>query len=33
MVDDLVERSFARAEPDQLWVMDITEHPTREGKD
>lgn len=23
---DLVERDFARAEPDQLWVTDITEH-------
>lgn len=31
-VGDLVERSFARTEPDQLWVTDITEHPTREGK-
>ena len=31
-VGDLVEREFARAEPDQLWVTDITEHPTREGK-
>jgi len=29
---DLVERSFARPEPNQLWVTDITEHPTREGK-
>ncbi len=29
---DLVERSFTRAEPNQLWVTDITEHPTREGK-
>ena len=29
---DLVERSFARDEPDQLWVTDITEHRTREGK-
>ena len=29
---DLVERSFARSEPDQLWVTDITEHRTREGK-
>ena len=29
---DLVERAFARAEPDQLWVTDITEHRTREGK-
>jgi len=30
--DDLVERQFARHDPDQLWVTDITEHPTREGK-
>ena len=29
---DLVERRFGRAEPDRLWVTDITEHPTREGK-
>ena len=29
---DLVDRDFARAEPDRLWVTDITEHPTREGK-
>ena len=29
---DLVGRSFARSEPDQLWVTDITEHHTREGK-
>lgn len=29
---DLVDRRFARAEPDQLWVTDITEHRTREGK-
>jgi putative transposase len=29
---DLVERQFARHDPDQLWVTDITEHPTREGK-
>lgn len=29
---DLVERSFSRSEPDQLWVTDITEHRTREGK-
>jgi transposase InsO family protein len=29
---DLVERNFARSEPDQLWVTDITEHRTREGK-
>lgn len=30
--DDLVERRFARARLNELWVSDITEHPTREGK-
>jgi putative transposase len=29
---DLVERTFARSGPNQLWVTDITEHPTREAK-
>jgi transposase InsO family protein len=29
---DLVERNFTRSAPNQLWVTDITEHPTREGK-
>jgi putative transposase len=29
---DLVGRKFAREAPDRLWVTDITEHPTREGK-
>ena len=29
---DLVDRQFRRDGPDQLWVTDITEHPTREGK-
>ncbi|WP_090475368.1 IS3 family transposase [Nakamurella panacisegetis] len=29
---DLVDRKFARTEPNKLWVTDITEHPTREGK-
>jgi putative transposase len=29
---DLVDRQFHRDRPDQLWVTDITEHPTREGK-
>jgi putative transposase len=29
---DLVQRRFDRRAPDQLWVTDITEHPTREGK-
>lgn len=31
-VTDLVRRDFHRAGPNQLWVTDITEHPTREGK-
>ena len=31
-VGDLVNRDFGRAGPNQLWVTDITEHPTREGK-
>jgi transposase InsO family protein len=30
--DDLVHRAFGRSAPNQLWVTDITEHPTREGK-
>lgn len=29
---DLVNRDFARTEPNRLWLTDITEHPTREGK-
>jgi transposase InsO family protein len=29
---DLVRRDFARDAPDRLWMADITEHPTREGK-
>jgi transposase InsO family protein len=29
---DLVDRQFTRQGRDQLWVTDITEHPTREGK-
>jgi len=29
---DLVERDFARTKPNELWVTDITEHHTREGK-
>jgi putative transposase len=28
----LVTRQFARTGPDQLWVTDSTQHPTREGK-
>jgi putative transposase len=31
-VTDLVKRDFRREGPNQLWVTDITEHPTREGK-
>lgn len=31
-VTDLVRREFTRSGPNQLWVTDITEHPTREGK-
>ena len=30
--DDLVNREFNPAVPDRLWVMDVTEHPTEEGK-
>ena len=30
--EDLVCRDFARGAPNQLWLTDITEHPTREGK-
>ena len=30
--DDLVQRAFDPAEPDRLWVMDVTEHPTETGK-
>ena len=32
IASDRVERQFARTGPDQLWVTDITEEPTREGK-
>jgi transposase InsO family protein len=32
LATDLVDRSFTREGVDQLWVTDITEHPTREGK-
>lgn len=31
-VTDPVRRDFRRAGPNELWVTDITEHPTREGK-
>jgi putative transposase len=30
--EDLVRRAFAVEAPDRLWVSDITEHPTDEGK-
>ncbi|RYV49294.1 IS3 family transposase [Pengzhenrongella frigida] len=30
--DDLVHRNFTAAGPNQLWLTDITEHPTGEGK-
>jgi putative transposase len=30
--DDLVERTFTAERLDQLWLTDITEHPTAEGK-
>ena len=30
--DDLVERDFTAKAPNQLWLTDITEHPTAEGK-
>lgn len=29
--DDLVRRQFERSSLNELWVSDITEHPTREG--
>lgn len=29
---DLVRRNFHRPAPNQLWLTDITEHPTREGE-
>ena len=30
--EDLVKRCFDPTEPDRLWMMDVTEHPTAEGK-
>ena len=30
--DDLLERDFNTTEPDTKWLVDITEHPTTEGK-
>jgi putative transposase len=30
--DDLVNRAFDPVGPNRLWVMDVTEHPTAQGK-
>jgi putative transposase len=30
--EDLVQRNFDPTGPDRLWIMDVTEHPTNEGK-
>jgi len=30
--EDLVQRRFTATAPNQLWLTDITEHPTQEGK-
>jgi putative transposase len=30
--DDLVQRDFSATEPNAVWLTDITEHPTSEGK-
>jgi putative transposase len=30
--EDLVQRQFTAAAPNELWLTDITEHPTAEGK-
>jgi putative transposase len=30
--DDLVRREFTATGPNRVWLADITEHPTREGK-
>lgn len=30
--DDVVERRFGAEQPNQVWLTDITEHPTDEGK-
>lgn len=29
---DLVDRQLGRTGPNQLWITDVTEHPTREGE-
>ena len=30
--EDLVQRNFTATKPNELWLTDITEHPTAEGK-
>jgi transposase InsO family protein len=30
--DDLVRRCFTATEPNAVWLTDITEHPTAQGK-
>ncbi len=30
--DDLIQRRFSATKPNLLWLVDITEHPTAEGK-
>ena len=30
--EDLVQRQFSASAPNELWLTDITEHPTQEGK-
>ncbi len=30
--DDLLQRDFTAQAPNQVWVTDITEHPTAQGK-
>jgi transposase InsO family protein len=30
-ISDLVKRDFSATGPNQLWVTDITEHPTKEA--
>jgi len=32
VADDLVQRVFSAPAPDRVWLTDITEHPTAEGK-
>jgi putative transposase len=32
LADDLIDRKFTVEGPNRLWLTDITEHPTKEGK-